>query len=367
LIRTDLEAGYEVTVESAEGTTGSYRVETTPAGGRRYLNATCCSTEREVFVHPDGHYEATLADGTRLVATANPDPRWGMHAPLIDPLQVTTPGGLQATVRETASAVLDDPADVFSLSSLTTGYELNGLVYTIAYDGTTGMLTRTSPGGRRTFAGLDGQGRWDSLQLEGLEALRFARDTGGLLTTIEQGTGTAARTIDADYDVLGRITGVTDPAGGALELRLGSGRAHHGHHLPHGRRVGYGHDANGNIVSLAPPGRPAHGFAYTAVDLEAEYTPPPVDGAATTQYAYDRDRRLVGVLRPDGAAVDLTYDGQGRLSAIAAGGVSLSYAYDTAGRVASATAFDGGTLGCTYDGFVRTGVRGRGRWRETSI
>ena len=38
--------------------------------------------------------------------------------------------------------------------------------------------------------------------------------------------------------------------------------------------VGFGFDANDNLASLTPPGKPAHGFAYTPVDLESEYAPP---------------------------------------------------------------------------------------------
>ncbi|NIQ99729.1 MAG: hypothetical protein GTN78_05940, partial [Gemmatimonadales bacterium] len=46
--------------------------------------------------------------------------------------------------------------------------------------------------------------------------------------------------------------------------------------LPDQRMIGYAYDANGNLTALAPPGRPAHSFTYTPVDLQATYTPPDV-------------------------------------------------------------------------------------------
>lgn len=43
-----------------------------------------------------------------------------------------------------------------------------------------------------------------------------------------------------------------------------------------GRTVLFGWDAKGPLTSLAPPGRPAHGFSHTPVDLIAESAPPEV-------------------------------------------------------------------------------------------
>ena len=36
------------------------------------------------------------------------------------------------------------------------------------------------------------------------------------------------------------------------------------------------YDANGNVTAITPPGKPAHAFAYTPVDLEQEYRPPAI-------------------------------------------------------------------------------------------
>jgi len=38
--------------------------------------------------------------------------------------------------------------------------------------------------------------------------------------------------------------------------------------------MGLRYDANGNVTAITPPGKPAHGFSYTPVDLESAYLPP---------------------------------------------------------------------------------------------
>ena len=50
--------------------------------------------------------------------------------------------------------------------------------------------------------------------------------------------------------------------------------------LPDGRQIRYSYDSAGNVTSITPPGRPAHAFTYTPVDLEEDYVPPDV-GAGT--------------------------------------------------------------------------------------
>jgi RHS repeat-associated protein len=114
-------------------------------------------------------------------------------------------------------------------------------------------------------------------------------------------------------------------------------------------------------VERSPSGavrRVAHGFAYTPVDLPSLYQPPalPGGGSATT-YAYDLDRALGTVLRPDGQAIALDYDGAGRLASIETpqGAITLSRVSGT-DKVASLTTSGGSTIAYAYDGFLPTGT-----------
>jgi RHS repeat-associated protein len=113
--------------------------------------------------------------------------------------------------------------------------------------------------------------------------------------------------------------------------------------LPDNRVINYSYDANGNVTSITPPGRPAHDFDYTPVDLTKDYMPPDI-GTATrdTNYNYDLDRRLTSVTRPVGAALP-SFDDQ-----------KMSYAYD--GSLLTSTTWEGvvnGTVEFTYDNDFR--------------
>jgi hypothetical protein len=49
--------------------------------------------------------------------------------------------------------------------------------------------------------------------------------------------------------------------------------------------IDYSYDPNGNLTSLTPPGRPAHTFGHTPVNLTRFYGPPELsDGTGNTLY-----------------------------------------------------------------------------------
>ncbi len=121
--------------------------------------------------------------------------------------------------------------------------------------------------------------------------------------------------------------------------------------------MGLRYDANGNVTAITPPGKPAHTFAYTPVDLEQTYDPPniglPTD---TTQHTYNLDRQLTLVTRSDGQTLQLGYEPTGgRLSTLTLPGSQvLTYAYHlTTGNLSSITA-PGSTLAYAYDGSLLT-------------
>jgi RHS repeat-associated protein len=108
----------------------------------------------------------------------------------------------------------------------------------------------------------------------------------------------------------------------------------------------------GNVTSVTPPSRSVHAFGYTPVNLTETYTSP---SAPATHYAYNKDRQLISVSRPDGTAIGLTYDQAGRLATMTTPHGEYQHTYSAVtGALASVSAPDGASLAFGYDGALLT-------------
>jgi RHS repeat-associated protein len=352
LSRTGNADSYTVSLVSALGRAYTYAVDLFPTGDTRRVNTDPRGLQTIMERGTDGRHRVTSPDSTVMMLTTGPDPRFGMQAPGVSSLTVATPRGLTSTLTETRSVTLTSALDIQSLSSATTTVTLNGRAYTSTFNAASRKITSRTPAGRQRVTTIDTQGRVLEEQLAGLDALRFTYDALGRPATVAQGSQTSVFSYDAhgylasitdslarivrfEYDLIGRLTRQT---------------------LPDGREISYTYDANGNVTSITPPGRPSHAFSYTAVDLAEDYMPPDMGlQASLTHYAYNLDRQLVQVTRPDGATIDLSYDGSGRLSRLMSPRGQTSYAYDpSTGNLATITAPNGSTLTYDYDGSLLT-------------
>ncbi len=189
-----------------------------------------------------------------------------------------------------------------------------------------------------------------------LELTSFAYDLRGRLAAITQGTGVAARVTTLGYDLQDRLGSITDPLSRTVGFAYDLADRMTTQTLPDGRQIGVSYDANANVTAISPPGRPAHGFGYTPVNLEASYTPPPVGATSpTTTVAYNTDRQPTLVTRPDGQTLALGYGVGGRLSTLTVPTGIFRYGYSaTTGQLTTLTAPDGGTLAYAYDGALVT-------------
>jgi len=128
--------------------------------------------------------------------------------------------------------------------------------------------------------------------------------------------------------------------------------------LPGGRQVTFGPDPNGNLTSLTPPGRPAHGFSYWPGDALKTYDPPAASIGGPlwpTSYSYDLDGALTQVLLPDASTIVPGYEATtGRLSTLTTAHDALGVGYDGQGRVATVST-PSTSMTYTYDGFLLTG------------
>jgi RHS repeat-associated protein len=354
LARTDASVqDYTVGVTTAEGRTRSYRIEQLPTGDQRRTITRADGSETIQTVGADSSQAATDPSGTTTSVTQSPDPRFGMQAPRTAE-QVTTPGGLVRAESQTRSAVLSNPADVLSLTSLTDTTTLNGRTSTSIYTAANRTIARTSAAGRHSTSVLDTLGRTVQTQPGNLAQTAMTYDTHGRLATITQGSSAGARTTTFSYDAQGNLATITDAMGHEVSFGYDAAGRMTSQLLPDGRVIAFDYDENGNLTSLTPPSRPSHSFDYTPVDLQSLYQPP-VAGlpSPNTQYAYNVDRQLTRITRPDGLLIDFIYDlVSGRLTSQALPGnqtVSYTY-YPTTGNLLTITAPDGGTLRFVYDG-----------------
>jgi RHS repeat-associated protein len=169
------------------------------------------------------------------------------------------------------------------------------------------------------------------------------------------------RQVGFAYDNANRLTSVTDATQRTVQFLYDASDHIIQETLPDGRTVGFTYDANGNITSITPPSRPAHSFSSTPVDLEAIYAPPAVTPGGATLYAYNRDRQLTRIDRPDNRSLLVAYDSAGRPSSLSIGRGTIGYSWEAGtGRLLTATAPDGGTVSFGYDGALPTDAKWSG-------
>ena len=161
-----------------------------------------------------------------------PDPRFGMQAPITKSLSVALPSTLTSTLTTTRTTALSNLADPLSLFSLTDTLVINGRTYTSTFTQSTKQLVTTTPAGRTSTVTLDPQGRVVQEQVTGLEAVSYAYDAVGRLSTITQGTGATSRTSTLGYDTKNQLTSILDPLS---------------------RNVGFAYDLAGRITTQTLP------------------------------------------------------------------------------------------------------------------
>ena len=295
-----------------------------------------------------------MADGSVTITAYGGDPRFGLQVPLETDVTVTTPGGRLASTSYTRTAVLADPGDPFSLTGQTETATLNGRTTTRSYDGVSRTWTVTSPLGRTITTRIDDQGRPLEIAVAGLDPSRFDYDLRGRLTGITTGSGTAPRQSWLTYGADGYLAALTDALGRSTAFEYDAAGRLTRQTLPDGRFIAYAYDANGNLTAITPPGRSAHVFVYDAVDRPTSYDPPDTGSPDITRYDYNLDKQLTRITRPDGQVLDLGYDPvSGRLQSQTLPRGSYLYDYDAlTGQLSRITAPGGESLSFSHDGFL---------------
>ncbi|MBN4080473.1 hypothetical protein JYT31_02300 [Beggiatoa alba] len=350
--RTELPNGYIASLTSALGRTKTYQVETLANGNKRRLNTREDGTQTETITQTDDIIVTTDPDGTVTTIEEGPDPRFGMQAAIPKKVTVVLPSGLTSVTTNSRTATLLDANDPFSLNQQTKVTNINGRTYTTVFDKKTLTFVATTPEGRTASSVIDAQGRLRSSSVPGLAIANISYDMRGRLSKLESTGGSQTRASTYTYNPQGYIESITDPVGRVVRFSYDrSGRVIQ-QTLPDSRFITYSYDAKGNIVSITPPGKSAHTFTYNGVDQQSSYTPPALSGVNTiTSYAYNLDKQLIQINRPDGKVVDIAYNTAGKRSSVTIPRGAYTYNYNaTSGLIHSITAPDGSQLAYSYDG-----------------
>jgi RHS repeat-associated protein len=291
-----------------------------------------------------------LPDGTTTTSIEGPDPRWGIQVP-VTTVKTLKFGTLTMNISGSRAASLGTAGNPFSLTMQTDKETINSRTYTSVFTASNRTIVDTTPVGRKLTTVLDTLERVSSTQVAGLTPAEFAYDARGRLASLARGTRTTSFTYDTD----GRLASLTDPLKRITRFTYDTDGRVLTTTLADGRIIDYKHDANGNLTAVIPPGKTAHDFTYTAVDLTSEYVPPSESGTGPTTYTYNADRQITHVARSDGKTVSFTYDTAGRLDSMVTPTSATTYAYNTTtGNLASASITGGEDLTYAYNGSLLT-------------
>lgn len=344
-------AGHVVRAATAEGRRESYQTEYLGDGSVRHTTTAADGAASVVTLGVDGSTLSRRADGSMVLSSRRPHPRLGLFSPLLSST-TTLPSGLTLRTQEDATVAA---TSLGSFGDETRTVRTNGRATVQRYSAADRQTTLTSPAGRNTVLRKDATGRVVFQQTGPLAPMAFEYDAQGRLLLQTQGTGVEARSTRYAYGSDGLLASVTDALGRTSRLqRDAAGRVLQAL-APDGSVMSFTHDANDNLLSLAPPGRPAHTFSYNSLDLHTHYTPPLLPGVATPQQslAYNLDKDLTSLALADGRSLSLGYGaatGQLRtLSPSSGGGQVVTLEYAPSGQLARASTPEV-SLALSYDG-----------------
>ena len=358
LTRAEQANGFTVTATSSLGTTASYSVETQSNGDLLRTSIEPGGAKTVTLRGANGTDQITDPTGRTMSLTYGPDPRWGMLAPVAAAVTVSTPSGHQTKAATSATVVLTNASDPFSISTQSRTTTINGQPFTTTYAAASRTFTLQTPMGRQRTMTIDARGRVIQQAITGLFAQNWTYDARGRLQSMTGGTGVGARTLTLAYNADNTVQSWIDPSGrtetfahdaaGRLTMRS----------FTDGRIFRYSYDLDGNVAGIVPPGRPQHTFSTTPIGLTGLYAAPDAGGGpAQTRYTYNNEGRLLSVTLPDTEQLRFQLDSGGRMTALTTAAGTTTYGYDAiTGLPSTTTSADGVALTHTYDGDLWAGT-----------
>lgn len=357
LRRTATASGFTVHRSTATGVEFVDGLERLPGGVTRRVTGCCVGGGQMTSLEqPDGGLGLSFPDGSTLELEEQPDPRFGMAAPLLKRLIRTTPSGLTGQVIVDRAAAARE-GDATALATQTDTLALNGRLFLVHLDAGTRRVTHTSAAGRIATASFDVRGDLTGAESQGFAPLMVQRDAAGRFV----GAASGSRQVAVRRDQRGRPVEVEFSPGRVMRMDFDEAERVVKSVGPGSRRRAYEYDAAGNMTTLTTPSGAAHRFEYGPVNRWTAYRLPTGE---RYEAACDADGRPALSRLPSGREVRREYDEVGRLRAIRSPEADVAFQIDTAGRLTSAVRTptdDGGAqeVNFAYDGPLVTS----GDWR----
>jgi len=349
LARMASAASVEVRATTTLGRVTTYRSEASGTG-RVQTYIAPDGTITTVSTDATGQHAIALPDGTKIALGAQPDPRWGMDAPIATPVDEARSDG--ATRHTTAAiAVTTGAGDPLAVSAWSRTDEVAGGTWTEKVDPTSRTITWADPAGRKTIQIYDTAGRMISQAAPGQPNLGIAYDDHGRIATSTSGSGAAAAKTTFTYSTDGTQT-ITRPDGAVEHVTTDAVGQIVSWTDADGATILSAYDALGRLVRVAAAGQPSTTIGFSAAGRQTGFLPPTIgaDGSYETR-TYDKDGNLTAIVGPGDRSIAYTYDAMGRITGWAFGHDSSTAAYDPkTGLVVKTTAPGGIDTGFTYAG-----------------
>jgi RHS repeat-associated protein len=350
LVRSDSVAAYTVALTSGLGRVTKFRLDMMSGGVLRNSVQGPSGLKSILYIVAADSAILQLPDNTYMEVGVAAGPQFGAQNPILRNGSIITPSGLHWSATSKSHVTLSDPTNPLTLTSRVDSLAVNGNLLVSSYSSTTRQATIVTPAGRRIVVSLDSVGRLSKTQVPGLAP--FIRQYDGKSRVVQRSIG--GRSVMFSYDSRGRVATFTDPRSLTTMFAYDSAGRLAKQTFPGGIFATFSYDSNGNVTAITPPGRPSHGFHTTPVDLVDKYTPPTLSiGSKPTLLAYNADRQLTRITRPDSDSIVVAYDTAARAKTLTFGRGTVTLAYSSGtGAITSATAPDGGVLGFSYDGIL---------------
>lgn len=302
--------------------TGFERTETYPSGASGYYGYSVGATIYDV-VNP----------GPYLTLYRTADPRFGSQAPYVSGWDLSS--GTQSSSATVALSTTFSSTDVLNLTSDSELKTVDSQVWSRAYNGTTKADTYTSPEGRIRTVKYNSYNQVTETQVASLAPVVYAYDVKGRLHTSTQ----SSRVTTINYNAAGFVSSVQNPASQTTLFTYYDNGKVHTQTLPDSRVLTYTYDDNGNMTSLETATSNTHGFLSNLYNLMASYTAPILSSTNyVTSYAYNNDKQLTQITRPDSTTISYDYGTTtGLLDQVTTteGDYDLTYSYDQVTQITS--------------------------------